>query len=237
MPPAIQLNQVCFSWPKQLNPTIEIADLKVEEKQHVFIKGPSGCGKSTLLSLLTGIVTPQSGTIELLGTSLSSLSQSQRDQFRSDHIGYIFQQFNLLPYLSVLENVLLPCRFSKTRRDKVESKQELELQAKQLLTRLHLPESCFHQAINTLSIGQQQRVAAARALIGQPELIIADEPTSSLDSDNRQAFIELLIEEANRTGASVIFVSHDAALQSYFDVCIDLPRLNTANKSNQQGEA
>lgn len=234
IPLAIELKQVSFTWPKQTTPTLVIEHLSIQPQQHVFIQGPSGCGKSTLLSLLTGIITPQSGQVSILNHSLSDLSQAQRDQFRAQHIGYIFQQFNLLPYLSVIENVLLPCRFSLQRKKKAEQQhQHLEQQAQQLLHRLHLPSNCFHQPINELSIGQQQRVAAARALIGQPELIIADEPTSALDQDNRQAFIELLIEEANHSGATVIFVSHDSSLRSYFNLHVDLP---TLNQNHQKGE-
>ncbi|WP_089140029.1 ABC transporter ATP-binding protein [Vibrio rumoiensis] len=232
---AIELKQVSFTWPKQATPTLVIDYLSIPLQQHVFIQGPSGCGKSTLLSLLTGIITPQVGQIDILNRALNGLSQSQRDQFRAQHIGYIFQQFNLLPYLSVLENVLLPCRFSQARKAKAEQQSEsLAQQATQLLTRLHLPASCFDRPINELSIGQQQRVAAARALIGQPELIIADEPTSALDPENRQAFIELLLEEANRSAATVIFVSHDSNLRRYFNVHVDLP---TMNQVNQEGES
>ncbi|OEF23041.1 ABC transporter ATP-binding protein [Vibrio rumoiensis] len=234
---AIQLSQIQFAWPKQDTPTLLIDELTIPTQQHVFIKGPSGCGKSTLLSLLTGIITPQSGKITVLGQPLNQLNQARRDQFRSHHIGYIFQQFNLLPYLSVIDNVLLPCRFSKIRKQRaLQSGSTLIEQAKQLLQRLHLPESVFERPISDLSIGQQQRVAAARALIGQPEIIIADEPTSALDHDNRQAFIELLIEEANRSQASVIFVSHDSSLQAYFDRTIDLMTINSTSNFHPQGE-
>nr|WP_164520859.1 ABC transporter ATP-binding protein [Vibrio aphrogenes] len=227
---AVRLDQVQFAWPKSPHLVIDIEQLTVKTNQHVFIKGPSGSGKSTLLSLLTGMMTPQTGEIHLLGHNLGQLTQAQRDQFRSHHIGYIFQQFNLLPYLSVIENVLLPCRFSHLRqRQTTHNHHTAEQQAEQLLHRLQLPADCFQRSVNQLSIGQQQRVAAARALIGQPELIIADEPTSSLDADNRQVFIELLLEEANQSGATVLFVSHDASLQRYFERCIDLTDINRVN--------
>lgn len=231
---AIALHNINFTWPKQTAPTLVIERLEIPTKQHVFVKGPSGSGKSTLLSLLTGIITPQSGEVQLLGQELNSLSPAKRDQFRADHIGYIFQQFNLLPYLSVIENVLLPCRFSKQRKQRaLEKNPSLVEQAKHLLTRLHLPESAFERPITDLSIGQQQRVAAARALIGQPKIIIADEPTSALDHDNRQSFIELLIEEANNSQASVIFVSHDSSLQPYFDRTIELSSINQIEQMSQ----
>ncbi|MBD1576341.1 ABC transporter ATP-binding protein [Vibrio sp. S11_S32] len=228
-PNALTLENIQFSWPKKMQPTLAFPQLNIAHQQHVFIKGPSGCGKSTLLGLLCGILTPQQGQVSVLGQDLSSLKQAQRDQFRADHIGYIFQQFNLLPYLSVIDNVLLPCRFSRLRKQRtLQDGPSLPQQAKQLLLRLQLPENCFDQPVNELSIGQQQRVAAARALIGKPEIIIADEPTSSLDTDNRQAFISLLMEQANQSQACLIFVSHDANLQAHFEHSVDLTQLNQA---------
>lgn len=164
--------------------------------------------------------------MSILGETVSSFSQGQRDRFRADHIGYIFQQFNLLPYLSVIDNVLLPCQFSSLRKNNV--KQSLEQEAKHLLERLHLPKDKIHSPVIDLSIGQQQRVAAARALIGHPELLIADEPTSALDHDNRAAFIELLMEEATQANTTLVFVSHDPTLESFFDRTIDLPNINQA---------
>ncbi|MBL4261630.1 ABC transporter ATP-binding protein [Vibrio fluvialis] len=222
----IELNQVTFRWPDSDSPTLDIEQLRVAAKEHLFIKGPSGCGKSTLLSLLTGINTASSGEVRLLGQDLSQLKASARDRFRADHIGYIFQQFNLLPYLSVIDNVILPCQFSALRRSKVN--EPLTERAKALLTRLHLPQALLEKPVVELSIGQQQRVAAARALIGEPHLIIADEPTSSLDYDNRSAFIELLLEEANRVGSTLVFVSHDPTLESLFSRSVHLPTLNRA---------
>lgn len=201
----IELQQVYFSWPGADKPTLNIPELKVNQGEHLFIKGPSGCGKSTLLSLLTGINTPSEGSLNVLDKQLSALSGSQRDKFRANHIGYIFQQFNLLPYLSVLENVVLPCQFSKRRRSQVSG--DLHKHAIQLLERLHLSSDLMNKPVAELSIGQQQRVAAARALIGKPELVIADEPTSALDHDNRSAFIELLLEQANQANSTLLFVT------------------------------
>lgn len=225
-PPVIKLNQVTFQWPNSETTTLDIEQLSVKPNEHVFIKGPSGCGKSTLLSLLTGINTASQGDVELLGCNLTQLSSSQRDKFRADNIGYIFQQFNLLPYLSVVENVVLPCQFSSQRKQNVSG--SLVERAHELLDKLHLPKSVRQKPVIDLSIGQQQRVAAARALIGEPKVVIADEPTSALDYDNRSAFIELLMEEANRVGSSLIFVSHDPTLESLFERVIHLPTLNRA---------
>lgn len=222
----ITLRDVEFSWSPNQAPTLNIETLNVNSGEHLFIKGPSGCGKSTLLGLLTGINVAQKGEVKVLGNPIAQLSQSKRDAFRADHLGYIFQQFNLLPYLSVIENVTLPCRFSKKRHQAVEGTPAE--QARHLLNRLHLPKEYLNKPVIELSIGQQQRVAAARALIGQPELIIADEPTSALDFDNRTAFIELLMEEAIQAKSTLVFVSHDPTLESLFKRTVDLRSLNQA---------
>ncbi len=230
----VELTNARFVWPDSENATIDIRQLQIARGEHVFIKGPSGCGKSTLLALLTGINTLTSGSLSVLATDVAKLRASQRDKFRADHIGYIFQQFNLLPYLNVLENVLLPCQFSTVRRDRVApnaSTTLLEAQATELLERLHLAKELHCRPVSELSIGQQQRVAAARALIGQPELVIADDPTSALDHDNRKAFIELLMEQANLANATLVFVSHDPTLEPLFDRTINLPELNQVQNS------
>ena len=194
----VSLSDISFSWQPEQPPILRFNQLEIRRKEHVFIKGPSGCGKSTLLGLLTGIITPQQGEVSILDTHITKLKPSQRDRFRADHIGYIFQQFNLLPYLSVIENILLPCHFSAVR--KANAGREPKEVAYQLIKRLHLSPDLLDKPVIELSIGQQQRVAAARALIGHPELLIADEPTSALDQDNRTAFIELLMEEAEQSG-------------------------------------
>ena len=220
----VSLSGIRFSWGKEQPLTLDFDHLAIKKKDHVFIKGPSGCGKSTLLGLLTGILTPLEGKVSILDTEMTKLKQYQRDKFRADHIGYIFQQFNLLPYLSVIENVVLPCHFSAIRKQN--AGRELDQIAVQLLQRLHLSSNLLHKPVIELSIGQQQRVAAARALIGRPELLIADEPTSALDFDNRTAFIELLMEEAEQADSTLIFVSHDPTLEKLFSRTIDLTELN-----------
>ncbi|MDN2482181.1 ABC transporter ATP-binding protein [Vibrio agarivorans] len=222
----VDLNNVSFSWSKDAEPTLEIKHLSIPKAHHTFIKGPSGCGKSTLLSLLTGINSAQQGQVEVLGTDLTQLSSRHRDRFRADYIGYIFQQFNLLPYLSVVENVVLPCQFSSLRKKNVTT--NLDDKAKELLDRLHLSKTLLNKPVIELSIGQQQRVAAARALMGDPKIIIADEPTSALDFDNRTAFIELLMDQATQAEATLVFVSHDPTLEPLFKRSIQLQEINTA---------
>ncbi len=206
---------------------LSIARLDVPGAQRVFLYGPSGCGKSTLLAMLGGVLIPREGDVHLLGTNFSGMKGAARDRFRADHIGFIFQQFNLVPYLSVTENVCLPCRYS-TRRLKraADADGSLEASAARLLESLGIDGQMRSRKTTDLSVGQQQRVAAARALIGQPELIIADEPTSSLDADRRREFINLLLSECDRAGSTVIFVSHDASLANHFDVAIDLQQAN-----------
>ncbi|NRF65236.1 ABC transporter ATP-binding protein [Vibrio coralliilyticus] len=222
----VELEQVTFTWPGNKTPTLDIKQLHITKGEHLFIKGPSGCGKSTLLGLLTGINTTSSGQLRVLGQDLNQMKGSQRDKFRADHIGYIFQQFNLLPYLNVIENVILPCQFSAQRKSQVDT--SLVEDATRLLEKLHLPAHLLDKPVVELSIGQQQRVAAARALIGKPALIIADEPTSSLDYDNRTAFIELLLEQVNQAQSTLLFVSHDPTLESLFDRTLNLNQINQA---------
>ncbi|WP_299019283.1 ATP-binding cassette domain-containing protein [uncultured Photobacterium sp.] len=228
----IELSNLQFRWPKQTANLLDIPSLSVRKGEKVFLKGPSGSGKSSLLSLLAGITQPTSGEINLLQQPFSRQKPTQRDKFRANHIGYIFQMFNLLPYLSVIDNILLPCRFSNQRKRQVTGSMEQE--AKRLLSQLHLPLECLERPINELSIGQQQRVAAARALIGKPELLIADEPTSALDHDSREAFIQLLMAECEQANTTLLFVSHDETLESLFDRSIALNDINKATRENRQ---
>ncbi len=231
--PIIDLQDLRFAWPKQAV-LLDIDAFRLEPGQSLFLKGPSGSGKTTLLGLLGGVHLPQSGSIRLLGYDLSTLSASARDRFRVDHSGFIFQQFNLLPFLSVLDNVLLPCQFSKLRKQRAIQRHGSILSAAQtLLSHLGLPPELHQQLAGELSIGQQQRVAAARALIGQPKLVIADEPTSALDADSREAFLQLLFAECKAAGASLLFVSHDQSLAKLFDRSIDLTQLNRASRQQE----
>ncbi len=207
---------------------LDISDFTVDMGERVFLYGPSGSGKSTLLGVISGVLKPTRGQVTVLGCDLTKMTASQRDAFRSDQLGIIFQMFNLLPYLSVVENVALPCRFSANRRRRLlENAGSIDDEARRLLTRLGLPDTVFDRRnVTELSVGQQQRVAAARALIGAPQLIIADEPTSSLDADARGSFIDLLSEECAKSNTSLLFVSHDLSLAERFDRSIDLSAIN-----------
>jgi putative ABC transport system ATP-binding protein len=231
MPDAlIELNDLGFAWPGQAE-LLDIPAFTLQRGESLFLKGPSGSGKTTLLGLLGGVQKPGRGSLKLLGQELASLSSGARDRFRVDHTGYIFQQFNLLPFLSVRENVELPCRFSKSRAQRASERHgSVDGAAAQLLEHLGLKAELLERRADSLSIGQQQRVAAARALIGQPELVIADEPTSALDHDARESFLQLLFAECRAAGASLLFVSHDQSLAPLFDRSLSLAELNRAAK-------
>ncbi len=223
---AIQIESLRFEW-EPGTPLLNIQQLLINQGDRSFIHGPSGCGKSTLLGLIAGVIAVQSGRLDILGTSLTSMSQSQRDRFRADHFGVIFQTFNLLPYLSVVENVLLGCAFSDTRQNKAEQQGgTLNDAAAALLIQLGLDGDIRDRPVTTLSVGQQQRVAVARALIGSPAIVIADEPTSALDTAARIRFLELLKSACDAAHSTLLFVSHDMTLADQFDRRIDLPHIN-----------
>jgi len=234
----IEIADLRFSWPKSSQPVLDIERLSIPARESLFLIGPSGSGKSTLLSILSGIIKPQDGSVQVLGKDLAEMNSSGRDKFRADHIGYIFQQFNLIPYLSVIDNVTLPCRFSAQRTQKARTKSgSPSREAKRLLAHLGLSAEQFAgKPVVELSVGQQQRVAAARALIGEPELVIADEPTSSLDPDHRAAFIKTLFSECERNSSTLVFVSHDHTLQKYFDRTLSITELNGTAVSSMCGE-
>ncbi len=225
----VSLSNLRFAWPGQA-PVLNIESFELEKGERLFLRGPSGSGKSTLLGVIAGVLEADSGQVSVLEQDLSKLSGGQRDQVRADHLGVIFQMFNLVPYLSVVQNVVLPCRFSKRRLAEVKAAGGAHEEAKRLLSRLGLSDpDLLARTVTELSVGQQQRVAAARALIGNPALIIADEPTSALDADSRDRFIELLSDEAQKTGAALLFVSHDGGLAPLFDRAIDLAEINAAS--------
>lgn len=228
-PPAILLEGVRFAYKRSAPVVLYLPQFRVEAGERVFLKGASGSGKSTLLGLIAGVMTPGAGRIEVLGTPVSTLSGGKRDAFRAERLGVIFQMFNLLPYMPAGANVMLPTRFSVRRRKACAEAGGPEKEARRLMSRLQLdPERYWSSPPTALSVGQQQRVAAARALIGRPGLVLADEPTSALDADARDAFLSLLIEECSASGAALLFVSHDGSLASRFDRALDLSQLNGA---------
>lgn len=226
----VHASDVRFSWRRGAPEVLALDTLQVTSGERVFIAGRSGSGKSTLLSLLGGVNVPDSGTVTVAGTDLSTLSASARDRYRADNIGFVFQMFNLVPYLSVLDNVTLPCSFSRARSARANQLGgSLKAEARRLLDALELSSDALQLAsVAELSIGQQQRVAAARALIGAPPLVIADEPTSALDEGTRERFLQLLFSECEARGTTLLFVSHDTRLGELFDTRLDLADLNKA---------
>jgi putative ABC transport system ATP-binding protein len=236
---AVELSDVLFSWCTASAPVVDIHSLRVERGERLLLRGPSGSGKSTLLSLLAGVAKAQRGSVRVLGYQLDTFSAAAADRFRADHVGIIFQMFNLIGYLSVLENVCLPCAFSARRRERCErSGASIEVAAARLLDHLDMGgDDILRRPATQLSVGQQQRVAAARALIGAPELVIADEPTSSLDADRRAAFLELLFRECARERTTLIFVTHDPTLGSYFDRSVEFADLNRVPAAPERAAA
>ena len=220
---AIDVADLRFSYrpPKAV---LKIAALTVARGEKVFLHGPSGTGKTTLLGILTGVLAADSGRVTILGRDLTLLSSAARDALRGGHIGYVFQMFNLIPYLTVLENIQLPCRISAERLRRLNG-HPLDHAARELAARLGIAAIVDENVVD-LSVGQQQRVAAARALLGAPELIIADEPTSALDEDHRSSFLDVLFDQCRAIGSTLIFVSHDRRMMPLFDRAVSLREIN-----------
>jgi putative ABC transport system ATP-binding protein len=221
--PAVLLEDVEFAYSRGAT-VLRIPALRIERGERVFIFGPSGSGKTTLLGLLAGVLRPAAGILRVLGMDMGALTSRRRDRLRAAHIGYIFQMFNLIPYLSVEENITLPCRLSAERRERLGAV-DPGAAARGLADALGIG-GIMREKVTRLSVGQQQRVAAARALIGAPELVVADEPTSALDSDRRERFLELLFERCTAAGATLVFVSHDRQLEHVFDRALSLADIN-----------
>ena len=227
----IELKHVSFAYPKApAHVVLNIPHWCVEAGQHLFLYGPSGCGKSTLLQVIGGLLSVQSGQVNVLDQPLHLMRKRQRDALRVERMGFVFQQFNLIPYLDAQRNVALAAYFSRRHGDRREVHDNIQ----QLLKRLNINSHLWRQPVGNLSIGQQQRVAIARALINRPELMIADEPTSALDEANTDAFMELFMELAAEYQSTVIMVSHDRQLARYFP---QQRLLSSINQVQQQGAA
>jgi len=228
---AVRLRGVEYKWTARDEFSLSIDQFEVARGERLLLLGASGSGKSTLLGLLTGLVSPHSGSLEILGTRLDRLSGGARDQFRAEHFGIIFQMFNLLPYGAVIDNVMLPLSFAPERRARATAAGGTQSEAWRLLSALGLPADIGQKKAAALSVGQQQRVATARALIGSPEIVVADEPTSALDEDRQQDFLELLFGQIEATQATLIMVSHDRRLAQHFTRVIQLNDILTTSKS------
>lgn len=212
---AIEIRDLKFSY--GLTPILDLPSFEIKESEFVFLFGASGSGKSTLLELIAGVLQAQAGELKVCGEELSLMTFAQLDHFRAENVGYIFQSFNLIPYLSVLENILLPFLFQKKAVD------EAQLN---ILTKSLGLENYMNRPVSQLSVGQQQRVAVARALIKKPKIILADEPTSALDYNHRENFLNILFELCRANKTSVLFVSHDLGMAKLFDRSVSLAELN-----------
>lgn len=223
--PAVELSNLRFAY-RSGRDVLSIDHLLIKRGETVFLHGPSGSGKTTLLGILAGVLQASSGHVRILGSDFATLSSGERDAFRARHLGYVFQMFNLIPYLSVRENVLLPIRLDAHRRARLGSR-SIDQAVDDIAKQLDIAE-LLDSPISELSVGQQQRVAAARALIGAPEVIIADEPTSALDTDRREQFLQLLFASCKAAGATLVFVSHDHTLMPLFSRTVELSDINAA---------
>jgi len=222
----ISINNLQYTWPGADTPTLNISDLQINQGETVFLQGSSGSGKSTLLSMLAGTLTAGPGSVKILDTDMAALSARQRDRFRAEHIGIVFQQFNLIPFLTVAGNLRLADRFSS------ESRGDIEERAVQILESLRLDPALLQRRADRLSVGQQQRVAIARAIINEPEIVLADEPTSALDADARDHFMSLLMSIREATGCTMLFASHDSALAEFFETKLSLSDINRIEEGN-----
>ncbi|MFV1463826.1 ABC transporter ATP-binding protein [Phaeobacter sp. JH20_36] len=223
----LEITGLAYRWRGRTGFSLSVPQFSLAAGETVLLLGESGSGKSTLLSLICGTILPDRGEIAVADRDISRLSGGARDTFRAEHIGVIFQQFNLLPFGSVIDNILLPLRFAPSRRRRVS---QPAAEAARLCSALGLPEHLINAKARTLSVGQQQRVAVARALIGQPPLIIADEPTSALDSNAQNAFLDVLFTQTASTGSSLLMVSHDPRLGKRFDRVITLEDIAEVQK-------
>ncbi|MEX0741056.1 MAG: ABC transporter ATP-binding protein [Pseudohongiella sp.] len=223
----VALNDLCFTWPGADKPVLTVPQFTLSNDRSVFLLGASGSGKSTLLKIIGGLMLPDTGTVEVLNTNLARLSNRQRDTFRAQNIGFIFQQFNLIPYLDIYTNILVSASLTGMKTSVFRNKVE------DIMASLSLAPALLSRRADQLSAGQQQRAAIARAIINDPSLIIADEPTSALDEETRDNFIRLLLSTRERSGASIIFVSHDRQLIPHFD---HVQRIADLNKAAQRSE-
>lgn len=210
----LDLSEVEFRWPGARPFELKIPGFAVAEGETVMLAGDSGSGKSTLLSLICGTLTAQSGKVLVDGADINRLPPGRRDRFRAERIGVIFQQFNLLPYATVHDNIVLPLGFAPDRRRRAGIPRD---EAARLVSAMGLDPELLAAKAWQLSIGQQQRVAVARALIGKPRLVLADEPTSALDARAQAGFLDLLFDQVRDAGGTLLLVSHDERLGARFD--------------------
>lgn len=201
---------------------LDVPELSVSRGETVAVIGPSGCGKTTLLNIIAGILRPHAGRVVIDTTDLAGVDQNAARNFRAEHIGLIFQEFELLEYLNVLDNIVLPFRINHALR----LTSNVETQARELASRTGIADK-LRRYPDHLSQGERQRAAVCRALITRPKLLLADEPTGNLDPDNKHKVIETLLECARDQGATVVAVTHDRELVPNFERVIDFNSLTS----------
>lgn len=221
----IDISNLEFRYPSRDKAVLKIPSFQIHKGEKVFLYGPSGTGKTTLLEIISGVLVANTGIVQVLGQNLGELTAAKRDAFRGTHLGYIFQSFNLIPYLTVRENIELPILLLPHKNLQ---RSDLKSNVEMLVDRLGIKD-ILDEPVTELSVGQSQRVAVARALLGRPELILADEPTSSLDFDHREKFIQLLFELCNQFEISLLFVSHDRSMEKLFSKSLSLAEINKAS--------
>ena len=199
---------------------LEISNLKINKGSKVAILGKSGSGKTTLAHLISGILKPQSGLIRFMGKDISDLSDGERRAYRIKNIGFIFQEFELIEYLSVLDNLILPYKLNKS----LSLNEETISRAKAIAGRIEI-ENKLHKYPNQLSGGERQRLATARALITSPALVIADEPTGNLDTQTANKVLSEIINQSSKSNSTLLMITHDPRLLESFDQVIDLNKL------------
>jgi len=199
--------------------SLRVPELVIEERERVAVIGPSGSGKTTLLNLIAGISTPLTGRVVTRGVDLTALGERDRRDFRAGHIGLVFQEFELLDYLDVLDNVLLPFRIAPG----VHLDREARQRAVRVAERVGLADK-LDRNVQQLSQGERQRVALCRALCTEPAVVLADEPTGNLDPANKGRVLELLLDSVAATGATLVAVTHDHDLLDSFDRVVDFKR-------------
>lgn len=199
---------------------LEISNLKINKGSKVAILGKSGSGKTTLAHLISGILKPQSGLIRFMGQNISNLSDRERRAYRIKNIGFIFQEFELIEYLSVLDNLILPYKLNKS----LSLNEETINRVKAIAGRIEI-ENKLHKYPNQLSGGERQRLATARALITSPALVIADEPTGNLDTQTANKVLNEIIKQSSKSNSTLLMITHDPRLLESFDQVIDLNKL------------